>query len=151
MELYSTSSQLCMAHTRGRLGCTKSSVRHTTAREEQKCQELKLKREHGDVMGNAWCQHMRKKQSGKKGKPCGHCTERSIGTPECYSSAGSAYLRQELGLSFRKDATLDNVFNCTSLLCTNSAEGHILPSNRWSTDILCQCLKICFRESSQSH
>lgn len=44
LELYSISSQLCMAHTRVRLDCTKCSARYRTIREEQKCQDLKIKK-----------------------------------------------------------------------------------------------------------
>lgn len=53
-------------------------------------------------MGNTWSQHMRKKQSRKEGKPCGHCSGRSVGTPECYSWTGPTYLSQGLGLPVRK-------------------------------------------------
>lgn len=86
------------------LGWIVPSVQQGTGPSEKNrnAKTLKLKREHGDVMGNTWCLHMRKKQWGKEIKPCGHCTGKSTGTPECYSWASPAYLRHDLGLPFRK-------------------------------------------------
>lgn len=44
MELYSTPSRFYLAHVRGRLGCTKHSVKHGTLSAGQKFQDPQVKR-----------------------------------------------------------------------------------------------------------
>lgn len=120
VELYSTASQLCMAHTGSRLGCTKCSVRHRTIREQQKFPDLQIKKEHGDVMGNTWCQREKESQGRKK-------TLWSVHWEEYWHTRGwflswLCISKAKFGSPIQEDASLEHVFNSTSVLCTNRAE-----------------------------
>lgn len=139
-----------MAHTRGRLGCTKCSEMHRTIREEQKCQDIQIKKRTWWYDGKYLVSTHEEETVRAERK-----TLWSLHWKE-YWHTGVLFLswlctpKARFESPIQEDATLDKVLSSTSLLCTNHTESHILPSNRWSTYIHCHCLKICFRESSQS-
>lgn len=148
MELYSRSSQLCMSNTRGRLGCTECSARHKAIREEQKCQDLQIKNRTWSCVGKHLVPTREKESVREARKTLWSLLWKEYWHTRVLFLIWPCIPKARFGSPIKEDATLDNVFNSTSLLGTNCAGGHILSSIRRRPYIQCHWLKICFRENS---